>query len=433
MKKAARIVASLILAGAMAAPAFAGFEFHGYGRAGVIINGEGGKAQQSSMDGGVFNINSATSPYLYSPGRLGNETTNYLEAVLTNTFKAGTVNGATTVRLKSKDQNYNAWGNSETTTVRELYSELSNLPFAPKATVWAGKRFYGREDVHVNDFFIKILDGTGAGIMNLEAGPGLIDAAFICSGDAGNAPNEAATKENKIGVMVQKTLDLRYKGLKALGGEFDGEVTIQSLPGENSSGNDSGFALAAGYGRKDFFGVTPGFSKVDIQYGTGLGAGLQDASTWWYNKDASNLRLTAYGVSEMGDKVKTMASLMYQTGENMHDGTANALNKKGSSLGFTVRPEYHFTRNFALVGEYGMLDVLNNEYGWNTDKEGMLHKLTIAPTITLDDSSFWTRPQLRAFVTYATWDSKLKGAVGGADIANATSGTTYGVQMETWF
>lgn len=425
MKKAARIVASLILAGAMAAPAFAGFEFHGYGRAGVILNADGGKAKIAGQDSGVFNVKGPTSPFLYNPGRLGNETTNYFEAVLTNTFKAGTVNGATTIRLQAKDENYNAWGNA--VNFRELYSELSNLPFSPKATVWAGKRFYGREDIHVNDWFYKILDGTGAGVMNIEAGPGVLDVAFIASGDAGNAADA------DVGVMVQKNLDFKYKGIKAVGGEFDVQATISSLPDQNSSGNDSGIALSAGYARKDFFGITPGFSKAVVQYGTGLGAGLQDASTWWYNKDASNLRVIGYGVSEIGDKLKMMSSLYFQTGTNMHDGTPNNLDKEGSSMGLTIRPEYHLTRNFALVAEYGMLNVLENDYNWQTGKEGMLHKLTIAPTLTLDDTSFWVRPQLRAFVTYGTWDEKLTGSIADGTYTDEESGIAYGVQMESWF
>jgi len=61
-------------------------------------------------------------------------------------------------------------------------------------------------------------------------------------------------------------------------------------------------------------------------------------------------------------------------------------------------------------------------------------KLTIAPTITLDDTSFWTRPQLRAFVTYATFDKNAtKAGINDASLQGEDSGMTYGVQMETWF
>lgn len=99
-------------------------------------------------------------------------------------------------------------------------------------------------------------------------------------------------------------------------------------------------------------------------------------------------------------------------------------------LSFTVRPQYNFTRNLALQAEFGF------ETGdtWNTD--GSVMKLTVAPTITLDDTSFWTRPQLRAFVTIGSWDKDLTN--GWNSVTNDPSSdkdgiTTYGVQMEAWW
>ena len=111
-------------------------------------------------------------------------------------------------------------------------------------------------------------------------------------------------------------------------------------------------------------------------------------------------------------------------------------NPKGKDwLGITVRPQYNFTRNLALQveGAYG------TGYTWGGD--GSVMKLTVAPTITLDNTSFWTRPQLRAFATYASWDSKFKAAdvtgwnpiTSDPTLKTEKSGFTYGVQMESWF
>jgi maltoporin len=65
-----------------------------------------------------------------------------------------------------------------------------------------------------------------------------------------------------------------------------------------------------------------------------------------------------------------------------------------------------------------------------------LAKLTIAPTLTMGQG-FWSRPELRAFVTYGKWNGSATGAVNAANEAGAvftsTSGTSYGVQLETWF
>jgi maltoporin len=48
-------------------------------------------------------------------------------------------------------------------------------------------------------------------------------------------------------------------------------------------------------------------------------------------------------------------------------------------------------------------------------------------------SEFFSRPVLRAFVTYAAWSDGLEGAVGGLDYANRNSGWTWGFQMEAWW
>jgi maltoporin len=64
--------------------------------------------------------------------------------------------------------------------------------------------------------------------------------------------------------------------------------------------------------------------------------------------------------------------------------------------------------------------------------EGWLRKFTIAPQIGAG-RKFFSRPVLRAFLTYANWSDGLRGFVGGTPFVNRTSGLTYGVQAETWF
>lgn len=428
MKKAARIVASLILAGAMASVAMAGFEYHGYGRAGVLLNSKGGESLRDEggfapSDNGTFVLGGPAQPFLYNIGRLGNENNNYYEGVLTNTTKAGSVNASTTVRIANKDTDYSAYpaGASKGVFVRELYSEISNLPFAPKATVWAGKRFYGRDDIHINDFYWRVMDGTGAGIQNIEAGPGVIDLAFICA----SKQNDGNFPETEKGRNVQKNIDFRYRGVKALGGTIEGEVAVASSTKATGAGNaDSGLQLAGAYGRSDFFGLTSGSTKVAVQYGTGLGANLGDTAGTWMNEDAVAMRALAWGVADVSDKLKVSPSFVFQNVKDLY-GKSNP--GSTSFMALTVRPQYNFTRNLALVGELGY----GSAKQWSK-KTATLTKLTIAPTITLDDTSFWTRPQLRAFVTYAMWD---KDKIGMYDDAfdGKDNGTTYGVQMETWF
>ena len=64
--------------------------------------------------------------------------------------------------------------------------------------------------------------------------------------------------------------------------------------------------------------------------------------------------------------------------------------------------------------------------------KGRLEKFTIAPQIGAG-RKFFSRPVLRAFVTYANWSEGLKGFVGGPAYLNKTSGWNFGVQGETWW
>jgi len=64
--------------------------------------------------------------------------------------------------------------------------------------------------------------------------------------------------------------------------------------------------------------------------------------------------------------------------------------------------------------------------------DGWLRKFTIAPQIGTG-RKFFSRPVLRAFLTYASWSNGFRGMVGGVPYMNRTDGLTYGVQAETWW
>ena len=139
----------LLLVAALSTSTFAGFEFHGYARAGAMLNGKNALAGKGATDQGTFDLNGPAIPFLHNVGRLGNENNNYLEAELTNTFKAGSTNAAIKMRLASKDYEYGSYpvgGDTENNLfIRELYTEMNGSSFAPKSTLWAGKRFAGKE------------------------------------------------------------------------------------------------------------------------------------------------------------------------------------------------------------------------------------------------------------------------------------------------
>jgi maltoporin len=48
-------------------------------------------------------------------------------------------------------------------------------------------------------------------------------------------------------------------------------------------------------------------------------------------------------------------------------------------------------------------------------------------------NDFWARPELRVYLTTATWNDAIKGQVGGAAFANDKVGLTAGIQAESWW
>jgi len=98
-------------------------------------------------------------------------------------------------------------------------------------------------------------------------------------------------------------------------------------------------------------------------------------------------------------------------------------------VSFGARPEVFFTKYLSLAFEGGV-DHTHSQIAPVYD--GWLRKFTIAPQIGAG-RKFFSRPVLRAFMTYANWSDGLRGFVGGTPFQNRTSGLTYGVQAETWW
>jgi len=89
---------------------------------------------------------------------------------------------------------------------------------------------------------------------------------------------------------------------------------------------------------------------------------------------------------------------------------------------------WYFTDAFSIALEGGVDWISNSPSG----QCGTLGKLTLAPQWSFGNE-FFSRPVIRAFVTYAGWNEGMRGSVGGIDYADKTSGWSWGLQMETWW
>jgi maltoporin len=116
----------------------------------------------------------------------------------------------------------------------------------------------------------------------------------------------------------------------------------------------------------------------------------------------------------------------------------NPLHPWDEWVSFGARPEIFFTKYISLALEGGfdhthcLAGCMNQADSPIGPYDGWLRKFTIAPQIGVG-RKFFSRPVIRAFLTYASWSDAFRGLVGGVPFMNRTSGLTYGVQGETWF
>ena len=112
----------------------------------------------------------------------------------------------------------------------------------------------------------------------------------------------------------------------------------------------------------------------------------------------------------------------YQTAKSDMTGVQT----KDFSLGGRV--SYAFSQNFKLLVDAG---TTTRKVDGQADQR--LNKVTIAPTLALAPD-FWSRPELRFYVTKASWNAAAATANAASFGAGGKTGQTLvGVQYEIWW
>jgi len=415
------------------------FEFHGYMRSGILANsnGRGGKDFDKWSPIGGF----------HPVGRLGNEDETYGELELVKNFYLEDGSWAKFHALMAyESENTNDWDSDNSNVhVRNAFVEMGNLSTFSGAfensVIWAGKRFYGREDIHITDYYIRDFSGTGGGIQNVSLGNGSLDLAVI---------GRDFTDIDSTDLEVY-TLDARYKinswefevaghmakdndRTRTSGGDYylDPETgTIEQNPVVTSGDNlaDSGYQGYIAYSLPGYYGGSDvGFSKIYVQAGAGLGSELGRAGGYGGNyEDEKAWSVGTLGQTAINDRWDIMTTAVYYSKID----TENDDQKKYDFnwYNFAVRPVYKVNKNFELQFEAGYARYDDD----NTDSQGDIWKLTFAPTFKLDTDAFWGRPEIRTFVTYANWNDDYSDDVAKLDSYSGTDGWNFGIQAEVWF
>lgn len=383
---------------------FNDFEFHGYARSGVLVS-------DSRTDGDNFKAPGFTGY------RLGNENDIGWELGLVKNLKMEDGSNAKFHLLLS---NYTGDRYDEAVDqpvqAQQIFVEMNKLPTFTgsftDSTIWAGKRYYERKDFHINDWKYTNMSGTGAGVTNIDVGPGNLNLAFIA--------NDLDNTDDKV-----YNLDARYKGLELLDGTWEYVVTLKQA--KDSDGAEDGFQLGAIYDREDFYGIANGTTKVVIQYGDGLGTRLgYTDSTEDFSSDSYAYRFATDGLVNLNEKWDLFAQAIFEERED-YGSVSYGDDQTWFSAG--ARPVYKINKNFELQFELGY-DYVDYD---SLDVSGSITKFTFAPTFKLDTGDFWARPEIRTFVTYAVWDDDLNAVEPIGDSATADNGLNFGVQAEIWF
>ncbi|OGV46426.1 MAG: hypothetical protein A2X46_09100 [Lentisphaerae bacterium GWF2_57_35] len=405
------------------------FEYHAYIRSGVLENGEGGK-------GSPFQAPGAPSKY-----RLGNEAETYGEAIFVKNFnkgKEGPQAKVETLLAYKTLQNNQYSAATDEFTIREAFAEFTNLGFSPSAKLWAGNRFYMRQDIHIIDYYWMDTSGYGGGLMDFPVTEKIKFHAAYLRG----SPDNAVELDN-IGLINKQVLDFRLTDIPVgfgtlnfvalpsyvKGGDY--ETTLSNDEEEQTTittvDDDFGIGLCA-YHDKSF---PLGNNRVAVQWGNGVAKDL--GSALWatpdpVTSDSEKFQVLDYGVLQPTDWFAMMYTAVYMRNDSGADN-----NNISEWFSFGLRPTYYFNKNYSLAVEAGM-DHTSQEGAAadGGDLNGTLGKLTICPQVSLDNN-FWARPVLRAFVTVATWSDDFEGRIGGEGYADNNSGLLYGVQMEAWF
>ena len=390
------------------------FEFHGYMRSGQGLNSEGGQMV-------AFQAPGAPAKY-----RLGNEAETYGEMIFVNNW----INPSrdpdkawmkTEVLVQANTTQSQTFASNDQFRFREAFVQVGNvLKSNPGADFWAGERYYRRLNIDINDFYILDTSGYGGGVENLDVKIGQMSVAYL-----GGAKDDLITSN---GIYPKSLLDVRLYGVKTPVGQTRGLVRLFVLEGRHARRRNPG-AIDRRLGhrhraharRNGWAATTASRCSTESGNAANFSTGIDEPTV--YLPNAHTFRFTDSAVIQPNNKFAIQPVFIYQsqTNGNPADGT-------NTWLSFGARPVWFFTDHVSLAFEAGF-DHTSSGVGLY---DGWLRKFTIAPQIGAG-RKFFSRPVLRAFVTYANWSQGLEGFVGGPTYKNRTSGWNFGVQGETWW
>ena len=371
-------IAVAVAVGTLSAPTMA-VDFTGYARSGIGWTGSGGEQQ-------CFQATGAQSKY-----RLGNECETYAELKLgQEVWKEGDKSFYFDTNVAYSVAQQNDW-EATSPAFREANVKGKNLIDAlPGSTIWAGKRFYQRHDVHMIDFYYWDISGPGAGLEDVDLGFGKLSFAATRSSEAGGSYTFSSDRIRDFATSTANDVfDVRLAGLETntnvvleLGVDYGRANARDDYRLEEGASKD-GWMFTAEHTQS----MLKGYNKFVLQYATDAltsqGKGVPQGTS--LNNNGDMYRILDHGAISLAERWDLMYVAMYQN--------IDLDNNRGTEW-YTVgvRPMYKWTPIMSTLLELGYDNVKSQQAN---ERNGQ-YKVTLAQQWQAGDS-IWSLPALRLF------------------------------------
>jgi maltoporin len=404
-------------------------EFSGYARAGVGLAVRGGKQV-------CFGLAGADTKW-----RLGNECDYVIEPQFT-------------ARLVQRDDGsswgvvvmpglYRTWddpnGPDKTwhtnipAEFRQIYFFGENIPELLHGRVWGGRRYYDRLHLDINDQFLEIHDSDGAGVEDMQVGPGKLSIAFLM-----NPNSEADQVANPtVGGAAISTanlapfkLNVRFTGIKTA---TDGDLQFWAgFHGSATSPDKADVGVVVPKPDNLFrFGAYHTLNKV-LGGSNFVGAKVEYTSNHLLWRAVVQEQIQVNNGHTGVDVIGEFRSAKDRPNDSTPYATNNWLSLGG-------RVDTQISGPFRFLLEAGIDRVLPE-----TGDAPQLIKTTACLAVSAGDAS-GSRPTFRLFYTHGFWNDAAKTSLWGVYTigqsgkrlqqiyGDANNGGSVGLQAEAWW
>ncbi len=399
-------------------------EFHGYTRAGLALNSNGGT-------GVCYRLAGADSDF-----RLGNE----CDYVIEPNFEVvmAKLDDKSTWGYHIMPSVYKNWVSDQqprddklVLRFGQVYFFGNNIPWLANGSLWAGRKFWDRLQLGINDQFVENEDSDSFGVENMDLGFGKLSFGFgLANGSDVNADFPASARRYKVAARLTGIQTMNKDSSLQVWGGLYGTYSNEDIAGEAP---DMGWRIGVYH---NFGFGSAGNLFVGVKADKNSGASSYDGN----GNDRTAIRgFAQYGVAipAVRASLDVLATVRHADYEEVADMPGPAGNEYDSQLWYSIGARWDMQIGgpfrFLVEAGYDMVD----KSPVTGESENLL-KITPAIAISAGNDP-WSRPTFRFYYTYATW-SELDVLDGGWHSAStqgvfedSKSGGTFGVQAEGWW